>query len=397
LQNKNSDNQATDAQLKQELIRHSHGVFRAGSAADLQKACARLILAMQELCRLGGVDWQTVEKLVADGIERNNQRVGGFFQGGPEELSRLLKNSPEQVPEIILSDENRLVPLIKSEMQAAVEVDMAVAFVSRAGFNLLVKPLAEMAEGGRKIRFLTSTMNELNRPEDLKYIAGLFPEQMQLKVFYPPNQETGQPDYRTDPPSFHVKSFLFHKLMGENSLLIGSSNMTGAGLAGNVEWNYFSNSEVNLPWGEKSIFDKALQQYNEYWEKQSVDALDENFMAAYEQKYLRRQTEKTFVQAGAEKALLSPRTAQNEALKVLSAKRLAGITKTAVVAATGLGKTFLAAFDFQNSGLKNVLFIVHRENILLQSMETYRRVTGNNNFRWRTAGKQQHVCYGADP
>jgi len=77
---------------------------------------------------------------------------------------------------------------------------------------------------------------------------------------------------------------------------------------------------------------------------------------------------------------IEPRPAQRVALELLQEKRYKGIKKTAVIAATGLGKTYLAAFDFKNSGYQNILFIAHRENILRKARDSFRRVLHDQQF-----------------
>ena len=60
-----------------------------------------------------------------------------------------------------------------------------------------------------------------------------------------------------------------------------------------------------------------------------------------------------------------------------------GSYKNLVVAATGTGKTMVAAFDYQEQikrGDKKLLFLAHRKEILDQSLYTFRNVLKDQNF-----------------
>src|SRR6185369_2641995 len=137
------------------------------------------------------------------------------------------------------------------------------------------------------------------------------------------------------------------------------------------------NGETNLLLKNNlSAFQYALNEYQAFWDDSSVP-IDDRFLQAYLPRWVKahelrvtatREMDKIF-QAPAE-----PRPAQLAALQALAERRRQGISKTTVIAATGLGKTFLAAFDFRQSGLKRVLFIAHRENILLKARDAYRSI-----------------------
>jgi superfamily II DNA or RNA helicase len=73
-----------------------------------------------------------------------------------------------------------------------------------------------------------------------------------------------------------------------------------------------------------------------------------------------------------------PVGAQIEALYELKKAREEGISKGLVVAATGVGKTYLSAFD--SVGFQRVLFVAHREEILRQAEETFRAVRKEGNY-----------------
>ncbi|GAF97208.1 unnamed protein product, partial [marine sediment metagenome] len=164
---------------------------------------------------------------------------------------------------------------------------------------------------------------------------------MDLRIFYR-TVKGGERDSTVSPPPFHLKCYLFEKPNGVNSLIIGSSNLTRGGLSGNYEWNYFSNSEINAPLAsERSAFQEAMIEFKTYWERYSVQFSGE-FISIYKPRWekarkQRRKLSETLLKLS--ETDVRPRPAQKEALEKLESSRKRGIKKTAVVAATGLGKT----------------------------------------------------------
>jgi hypothetical protein len=240
---------------------------------------------------------------------------------------------------------------------------------------------------GRDAAFLAklgcSVMNNFNNPDDLLHLRQELP-QSELRIFYPESGE-GQERFAHPPAPFHVKSLLFEKLDGRPSLIVGSSNLTAGGLEGNEEWNLYSNSEVNLSFtvsDARSIYQTARDEFDRYWSDESVE-LTPAFLEAYRPRWQRSKKARDLLEGlmttGLDDVPL-PRPAQKEAVEALAVRRLLGVSKAAVIAATGLGKTHLAAFDFQQSGMQNVLFIVHRENILREARQVFQRVLQEPRF-----------------
>jgi superfamily II DNA or RNA helicase/HKD family nuclease len=274
-----------------------------------------------------------------------------------------------------------LVDVIKRELVDAEALHIASAFYSRGMLNLLLNPFMEFIQRGGRLRLLTSVMGNFNNPRDLAHLSSQIPE-IEIKIFYPLNEQ-GKADFNQQPPPFHIKSFLFEKPTGQHSIIVGSSNLTGSGLSRNHEWNYFSNSETNLLLRHNlSAFQYALQEYESYWNESSVP-IDCRFISAYQPRWDKAHELRAAVSKEMNTAFqntLEPRPAQITALQSLAKRRNQGVTKTTVIAATGLGKTYLAAFDYKQSGMRNILFIAHRENILINAMDTFRSVTGDSTF-----------------
>ncbi len=71
---------------------------------------------------------------------------------------------------------------------------------------------------------------------------------------------------------------------------------------------------------------------------------------------------------------VAPTPVQRDALDALAATRADGFGAGLVVMATGLGKTWLAGFDSARPEFARVLFVAHREEILNQTREVFRRI-----------------------
>jgi superfamily II DNA or RNA helicase len=71
---------------------------------------------------------------------------------------------------------------------------------------------------------------------------------------------------------------------------------------------------------------------------------------------------------------VEPHYIQNRALEALDETRKSGKNKGLVVFATGLGKTYLSAFDVKQFNPKRALFIVHINEILKQSLNSFQDV-----------------------
>ena len=82
---------------------------------------------------------------------------------------------------------------------------------------------------------------------------------------------------------------------------------------------------------------------------------------------------------------IKPYSYQKEILENLEAEReIFGRYKNLVVAATGVGKTVISAFEYKKFREKNtrarLLFVAHREEILKKSRDTFRYICKDLNF-----------------
>lgn len=293
--------------------------------------------------------------------------------------------SSEGVPGVFATDsEPRLVDTLERHLSQAREVRLATAFLSADDANPLILPLRLVTERGGRVQILTSLMGFFNRPDALRAFRDLA-ESVELRIYA---DDPGDQDLllSEQAPAFHAKALLVDKDDGSNLLAMGSANFTAAGLGSNIEWNYLSDFEVNAPIQGTSPYSRAVALFDRAWSEHGFSPTDD-FLNRYEEIYrarslLLRQLRRGMAHSSpagdgagqARIAEVTPRPAQSEALAKLSHLRDQGVRRFAVIAATGIGKTYLSAFEVRNAGARRVLFLAHRESILRGARRAFRGV-----------------------
>ena len=270
---------------------------------------------------------------------------GGNYMGGP----MLVDNSARTVASVIeecLRD------------RRFDRADLVVSFVMFSGVKLIEGPLQDALDRGLEARLLTTDYLGTTEPEALSRLIDLAETaegRLQLKVFS---------DART---SFHPKGYLFwSSTTGAALHLIGSSNLSRSGIRDGVEWNLITGSVRPL-----------VSEFDGLWDDPRSRLLTHEWLRRYRAIPRNRR-----VAAAAELDAetyeppphVDPRPVQLEALEALQGSVDAGHGRGLVVLATGLGKTWLAAFFAREVEAKRVLFVAHREEILRQSRDVFRAV-----------------------
>jgi len=363
------------------LLEEAHATFRTCvEAGRFVEVAADLLEVLRALASELGVRWEDVE---AQRIAREGD-LGGFSRGvflewvhDGQHVSES-ENLPPGTPCLLTRGSSpSLLDVLRRELTTSRHCRIASAFCTRGMLNQLVRPFESFLERGGRLQILTSVMNNFNNPDDLVHLCRHL-SKCEVRVYYPGQGDTDD-RFAQPPPPFHLKSFLFDKLDDRHSLIVGSSNLTAAGLQGNEEWNLFSNSEVNLAFNlndSQTIYETARSKFDRHWADESVQ-ITESFLESYRPRWERTQAARKLVSdqlGGLYSECTGPRPAQQEAMHQLAIRRRLDIRKAVIIGATGLGKTHLAAFDFKQSGLENVLFIVHRENILHEARKVFRQV-----------------------
>ncbi len=247
-----------------------------------------------------------------------------------------------------LRDEPRMLDALRYGLSWANDARFAVSFTRCTGLQLIVDPVEELVSRGGAVKLLTSTYMSTTQPEALS--ALLHMKGVECRV-------------QDGPDGFHSKFFWFR---GPNAAecWAGSSNLSAGGLSTNLEWNLRSRDEVRIR--------ETEAQFNALWTRPDVKPLTPKLIDDYGKRY--RASPSSWLMDGvAQKspALIAPNAAQQEALANLAALRARGARSAAIIAAPGVGKTYLAAFDVQACAAKRVLYVSHRLEHLLQAKHSF--------------------------
>jgi superfamily II DNA or RNA helicase/HKD family nuclease/SOS-response transcriptional repressor LexA len=289
--------------------------------------------------------------------------------------------------------ENYLIHEIRNALKTATDIEIAVSFIRNSGLNLLFQDIEDAMQSKERqvsLSLLTSDYMNITEPQALKQLMLLSERGADIRIF-----ESKQAT------SFHLKSYIFVKNneygMQKASAFIGSSNISKTALTDGIEWNYridFPNEK------DREATDRIQQIRDEYrhlFTLQQVKRLTFDWIKEYEILYnaARKVTplySSVSLPDEAEHEVPSPKEHQTAALQALSQAREAGTVKGLVVLATGMGKTYLAAFDAAQLDATKVLFVAHREEILLQAETSFLKILPNKKVG-RYSGKQKDREY----
>lgn len=250
--------------------------------------------------------------------------------------------------------------VLKMELATCKSFTFAVAFITQRGFTSFLTILSDLAQRGIHGRVLTSTYLYFNEPEAFRSL---------LKV---PNIETrifNERDLETDKElPFHAKGYLFEH-EGYRTAIIGSSNLTSGALISNYEWNLNVNSSDNA-----EITEQINWQIEDEWRK--ATPLTEKWLTWYQYQFERNKPVDPQIAENKSKLKVQPNKMQKEALGEIQSLRQNGKNKALIISATGTGKTYLGAFDVQKFKPKRFLHVVHREQILQKSRNSFYDVIG---------------------
>lgn len=258
---------------------------------------------------------------------------------------------------IVNSASGNLLDELKRSLLECERFIFCVAFVNFSGLQLLLDTFKELEDRGIRGNILTSTYLNFTEPKALERI-GQF-SNINLKIFVA-NKEKG----------FHTKAYIFEN-KDHYKIIIGSSNITQRALKSNVEWNVKIVSKK-----DDSFVNEVLEEYLGLWE--TTTTVTEEFLESYS-KFIKELTkiERSKVAEFSDYEIIKPNYMQLRALENLNRIRHSGEDKALVIAATGTGKTYMAAFDVLSYSPKKVLFIVHREEILRAAEKTFKQLAKN--------------------
>ena len=253
-----------------------------------------------------------------------------------------------------------------NSLKRADSVDIVVSFLMESGVRMLLGELDNALKRGAKIRILTGNYLGITQPSALYLIKHKLGEQVDLRFYNEKNR------------SFHPKSYMFH-YKDYSTVYIGSSNISKSALTSGIEWNYRFSSKT-----DSHNYEKFYNTFLDLFEHHSI-VIDDDELKRYSKNWHRPAVSKDLDRYDLQDdettnnlALFEPRGAQIEALCALENTRAEGAGRALVQAATGVGKTYLAAFDSKD--YERVLFVAHREEILKQAAQSFKNVRNSDDY-----------------
>ena len=275
-------------------------------------------------------------------------------------------------------DHPLITPIFEGCARAAT-IDLLAAFVMKSGVVTIAPRLLSALERGARLRVLTGDYLGRTHPDALHHLLDVrdeaalavdvdgtgWPGSLEVRVV-----EMASLDDAIS--SFHPKAWIFDRNAQTGRAFVGSSNLSRAALRDGIEWN------LRLDRTEDSGgFAHITRAYDDLWNR--ATSIDRRWIERYRERAEHAAAEELHHPSSQKEAPPTPRALQKVALDALRAHRQAGAQRALIEMATGLGKTFLAAFDAADferdlGHPATILFVAHRAELLRQAAATYRRV-----------------------
>ncbi|MCC7076935.1 MAG: DUF3427 domain-containing protein [Acidimicrobiia bacterium] len=298
-------------------------------------------------------------------------------------LHAILGRRPDGSPEVVAAP---LIPLLdttlltnapgepnlwnqlRSEIESADRIDVVMAFIRRSGITPLLDALRHHGDRGRGLRVLTTTYTGSTEKAALDQLVELGAD---VRVSY---------DLSTT--RLHAKAWVFHRHSGFSTAYVGSSNLTHSAQVTGIEWNVRASAARN-----PDVVAKFGAVFESYWSGGDYAPYDPAQFDDEQRRAARTETGPLVILSPIE---LHPYPFQERLLELVEVSREQGHHRNLLVAATGTGKTVMAALDYaalrERLGRSRLLFIAHREEILDQSIATFRHALRDPSFGEKWGG-----------
>ena len=254
----------------------------------------------------------------------------------------------------------QLVHELVREMRSANRCDFLVSFIKWSGLQLLLSAFEELTARGGELRIITTSYMGASDPEAIEALARLANTSIRVS-------------YDVDRTRLHAKAYHFSRNTGFSTAYIGSANMSRVAITSGLEWTLKVTAQ-DMP----HILEKFVAEFETYWHSRDFVPFDsENPQVLRDAIRIGRNRRSDLSPVFFD---VKPHPFQERILDALNAERYAhNVWRNLVVAATGTGKTVVAAFDFkryfeQKNRQAKLLFVAHRKEILEQAIGTFRGV-----------------------
>lgn len=365
------DQQPLDpAEAPERLARYAAGELRRGlravdASTDAQAQTVNELLASIAGDEASGEQLVAVPARVLQGVRARS------VLGEPMELPPS-PATPYSQSDLLVNAEGQpnVGSELKAELASADSVDLVCAFVIWSGVRHLRDALAAVQARGGRIRVITTTYMGATEKRAVDELVALGAE---VKVAF---------DARTT--KLHAKAWLLERGSGLSTAFVGSSNLSHTALFDGLEWN------VRLSAVDAAhVIDRVRMTFESHWASEHFERYDpqtrgeelDRALREHDRRSLGESTTISFANLD-----VRPYPHQRRMLETLTVERERHDRhRNLVVAATGTGKTVVAALDYRQLCERHgrdlsLLFVAHREQILQQSRATYRAVLRDGAF-----------------
>lgn len=276
------------------------------------------------------------------------------------------------------NNEPSFVTELQKEIASSDEICFVVSFIKHTGLIKIFDQLKEFTDKGKSLNIITTTYMGATDFKAIEYLSPL--KNTSIKI-----------SYDCTHTRLHAKAYIFKRNTGFSTAYVGSSNLSEAAITSGSEWN-IKVSAKELP----ELYSKIVAAFDSYFNSELFEEYKlgdkEKLESALAKEKLIYQNNKSKTEnpniSSIENSLseFKPFYYQKAILDKLQAERkIYNHNKNLVVAATGTGKTLISAFDYKRFREENpescrLLFIAHRQEILEQSLDSFRNVLNDSNF-----------------
>lgn len=271
---------------------------------------------------------------------------------------KLLVNDPSKGEKVLTN--------LISELKGCETFYFSVAFITQSGIAALLNTLHELNQRNIAGKILASQYLNFTDPKALETLIQFGNIELRMAT-------SGH---------LHSKGYIFNKA-DTHTMIVGSSNLTQEALSTNKEWNIRISST-----DQGSLLLHTIKEFEK--EFALGTHVDIDWINAYKKIYVRnfyspippvKGIQPIAVQQNNVSYHIIPRIYPNKmqykALDGIEALRSNKQKKALLISATGTGKTYLAAFDVQRCKPRRMLFLVHREQILNQAIQSFKDILGH--------------------
>lgn len=295
-------------------------------------------------------------------------------------------------PLVVGGAEDHFLAHVRPLIAQASHIDILAAFVQDSGLELLESALQRAVRRGAHVRVVTGDYLHITQERALVRLLDWMlgsaarddemSDDMEEVSAQAGSFEAGivETARLMGSRAFHPKSWIFLRSNDPEtgapaiaSAFVGSSNISRSALTDGVEWNLRVDRAR-----DPVAFDQVAGAFADCWLR--ARPLDPAWVAGYRERVRLGDESMPIGEVATEPVPVAfePHELQAEALGALADAREKGTARALVVLATGLGKTWLAAFDVAAladvaARPLRVLFLAHRHEILQQAATTFRR------------------------